>query len=75
MTLKELEPLSNTEKEMVSRLKTEDEAVSAILKRRTFLRENNEYISSLCREQARAKFACHNEKDTATMPILTQEDY
>ena len=75
MTLNELMPLSNTEKEMVARLNTEEEAVMAILKRRTFLRENNEYITSLCKEQARAKYACHNEKATATMPILTQEDY
>lgn len=75
MTLNELKPLSNTEKEMIARLKTEEEAVTAILKRRTFLRENTAYISSLCKEQARAKYSCHNEKDTATMPILTQEDY
>ena len=75
MTLNDLEPLSNIEKEMISRLETEDEAVMAILKRRTFLRENSEYISSLCREQARAKYACHNEKEIATIPILHQEDY
>jgi hypothetical protein len=75
MTLKELEPLSNTENEMIARLETEEEAVTAILKRRIFLRENTEYISSLCKEQARARFACHNEKETVTMPILTQEDY
>ncbi len=75
MKLKDLEPFSKTELEMISRLETEDEAVSAILNRRTFLRGNSEYISSLCREQARARFACHNEKETATLPILQQEDY
>lgn len=75
MTLKELEPLSRTEKEMISRLENEDEAVSAILKRRTFLRENREYISGLCREQARGRYAPHNEKESITMPILYQEDY
>lgn len=75
MTLNELKPLSNVEKEMVARLETEEEAVSAILNRRKFLRGNSEYIASLCKEQARAKYACHNEKDTATLPILTQEDY
>ena len=74
MTLQDLYPLSNVEKEMISRLETEDEMVMAILKRRTFLRENTEYIGSLCREQFRAKFACHNEKETATMPILYEED-
>ena len=74
MKLSELEPLSHVEKEMISRLENEDEMVMAILKRRTFLRENTEYIGSLCREQFRAKFACHNEKETATMPILYEED-
>lgn len=75
MTLKELEPLSNTEKEMISRLENEDEAVSAILKRRTFLRENSEYTASLMKEQYKGRFACHNEKETATMRILYEEDY
>ena len=75
MTLKELAPLSKTEIEIISRLAPEDEAVMAILRRRMFLRENSEYISSLCREQARSRFTCRNEKETATMPILTQEDY
>ena len=75
MTLKELEPLSNTEKEMIARLETEDEAVMAILNRRKFLRGNREYISSLCREQARGRYSPHNEKETITMPILYQEDY
>lgn len=74
MTLQDLYPLSNVEKEMISRLENEDDMVMAILKRRTFLRENSEYIGSLCREQFRAKFACHNEKETATMPILYEED-
>ena len=74
MTLKELAPFSTVEKEMIARLENEDEMVMAILKRRTFLRENTEYIGSLCREQFRAKFACHNEKETATMPILYEED-
>ena len=75
MTLKELEPLSKTEKEIIARLETEEEAVSAILNRRTFLRGNSEYISSLCREQARGRYACRNEKETATMPILYEGDY
>jgi len=75
MTLKDLEPLSKTEKQMISRLATEEEQVSAILNRRAYLRENSEYTSSLCKDLARARFACHNEKETATMPILTQEDY
>lgn len=74
MTLQDLYPLSNVEKEMIARLENEDEMVMAILKRRTFLRENTEYIGSLCREQFRARFACHNEKETATMPILYEED-
>lgn len=74
MKLLDLYPLSRTEKEMISRLENEDEMVTAILKRRTFLRENSEYIGSLCKEQYRAKFACHNEKETATMPILYEED-
>lgn len=75
MTLKELYPLSNTEKQIISWLKTEEEQVRAILNRRAYLHENSEYTSSLCKEIARARFACHNEKETATMPILTQEDY
>ena len=75
MTLKELEPFSNTEKEMILRLNNEEEAVMAILNRRKFLRGNSEYISSLCKEQARGRYAPHNEKRTATMPILYQEDY
>lgn len=74
MTLSDLYPLSNVEKEMISRHENEDEMVTAILKRRNFLRENNEYIGSLCKEQFRARFACHNEKETATMPILYEED-
>lgn len=74
MKLQDLYPLSRTEKEMISRLENEDEMVTAILKRRTFLRENSEYIGSLCKEQHRAKFACHNEKETATMSILYEED-
>ena len=75
MTLEELKPLSKVELEMISRLDNEDDAVMAILKRRTFLRENSEYIANLCREQARAKYAPHNEKETVTMPIFYQEDY
>jgi hypothetical protein len=74
MTLKELEPLSNTEKEMVSRLNNEEEAVMAILKRRTFLRENSEYTASLMKEQYKGRYAPHNEKETATMRILYEED-
>lgn len=75
MTLNELKPFSNTEKEMIARLETEEEAVMAILNRRKFLRGNSEYISSLCREQARARYACHNEKETVTFPMLYEEDY
>ena len=75
MTLKDLEPLSKTEKEMVERLATEDEAVSAIVTRRQFLRRNKAHEASLAKEQYRGRFACHNEKETATMPILQQEDY
>lgn len=74
MTLNDLRPLNKIEQEMISRLDNEDEAVMAILRRRTFLKENNEYIGSLCKEQFRAKFACHSEKETATMPILYEED-
>ena len=74
MNLHDLAPFSNVEKEMISRLDNEDDAVVAILKRRTFLRENNEYIASLCKEQFRAKFSPRNEKETATMPILYEED-
>lgn len=75
MTLKELEPFCYTEKEMIARLNNEDEAVMAILKRRTFLRESREYSLSLFKEQYRAKYAHRNEKETVTMPILYQEDY
>lgn len=75
MTLKELEPLSRTEIEMVSRLANEDEAVMAILNRRKFIRENDEYIGSLCKMQREVMYAPRNEKETATMPILYQEDY
>lgn len=75
MTLKDLYPLSRTEKEMVERLATEDEAVVAIITRRKYLRENTGYQASLCKEQYKGRFACHNEKDTVTMPILQQEDY
>ena len=74
MTLKELEPLSKTEIIMISRLATEEEAVMAILNRRTFLRGSSEYIGSLCREQDRGRYAPRNEKETATMPILYEED-
>lgn len=73
-SLNSLRPLSNVEKEMVARLTTEDEAVMAILKRRTFLKESNEHIGSLCKEQYRARFSYRNEKETATMPILYEED-
>lgn len=75
MTLKELKPLSKTEKQIISWLKTEEEQVGAIINRRAYLQENREYMSILCKDIARARFACHNEKETATMPILTQEDY
>ena len=74
MTLNELRPLSRIEMEMVARLDSEDEAVAAILNRRTFLRGNREYIGSLCKEQYHARFAPHNEKGTATMSILYEED-
>ena len=74
MTLNDLRPLNKIEQEMISRLENEDEMVMAILNRRTFLRSNTEYIGSLCKEQFRAKFACHSEKETATMPILYEED-
>lgn len=73
-TLNELRPFNNTEREMLSRIETEDEAVMAILKRRTFLRESNEYIGSLCKEQYKGRFQCRNEKETATMPILYEGD-
>ena len=73
-TLNSLRPLSKVEREMISRLETEDEMVMAILNRRTFLRGNQEYIGSLCKDQFRAKFAPHNEKETATMRILYEED-
>lgn len=75
MTLKDLEPLSKTEKQIISNLKTEEEQVDAILNRRTYLRENREYTSSLCKDLARSRFAYRNEKETATMPILYEEDY
>ena len=74
MTLDELRPFSHTEREMIARLSTEEEAVMAILNRRAFLRGNREYIGSICKDQFRAKFAHHNEKETATMPILYEED-
>ena len=74
MTLQDLYPLSKVEREMVFRSENEDEVVAAILKRRAFLRDNSEYIGSLRREQFRARFACHNEKETATMSILYEED-
>ena len=73
-TLNELRPFNHTEREIISRLETEEEAVMAILKRRTFLRESNESIGSLCREQYNGRFQCRNEKETATMPILYEED-
>lgn len=73
-TLDSLRPLSHTEREIVAKLKTEDEAVMAIITRRTFLKESNEYIGSLCKEQFRGRFQCRNEKETATMPILYEED-
>lgn len=73
-TLNDLRPLSTTERKIVERLDNEDEAVAAILNRREYLRENTKYISSLYQEQYGAKFACHNEKETATMPILYEED-
>ena len=75
MTLKDLEPFSRTEQEMIARATNEEEIVEAILKRRTFLRGNSEYIASLTKEQYKGRFACHNEKETATMPILYEEDY
>ena len=74
MTLLELEPLSRTEFEIVARAANEDEAVMAILNRRKFLRENNEYIGSLCRLQQAGVYAPRNEKETATMPVLYEED-
>ena len=75
MRLAELMPLSKTEKAMVARIENEDDAVMAVLNRRKYLEENTAYISCLCKDQYRARFACHNEKETITMPILTQEDY
>lgn len=74
MTLNDLQPFCKTEKEMIARLQTEDEAVAAILNRRKYLNDNTQYISSIIKEQYRARFACHNEKETATMPILYEED-
>ena len=74
MTLDELKPLSKTEKEMIARLETEEEQVAAIWNRREYLKENSGYIASLCKEQFKGRFACHNEKETATMPILYEED-
>lgn len=74
MTLRELEPLNRIEQEMISRLESEDEAVMAILNRRKFLRENEEYIGSLYRIQRAAMYAPRNEKETATLPILYEED-
>lgn len=75
MTLDDLKPLSKVEIDMISRLDNESDAITAILNRRTYLRDNREYISSLCKEQHKGRFACHNEKETVTMPILQQEDY
>lgn len=74
MRLDELRPLSRVEQEMVARLNNEDEAVMAILKRRIFLKDSNEYIGSLCKEQFKGRFQCRNEKETVTMPILYEED-
>ena len=74
MTLRDLEPLSKIETKMISRLATEEEAVAAILNRRAYLAENSEYIRNLCREQDRGRYFPRNEKETATMPILYEED-
>lgn len=74
MTLAELKPLSRTEIEMISRLDNEDEAVMAILNRRTFLRKSTEYIGSLNREIYRGQYSPRNEKETPTMSILYEED-
>ena len=74
ITLKDLEPLSNTEKEMILKLESEDEMISAILNRRIFLKDNSEYIGSLCKEHYKGRYQCRNEKDVATMPILYEGD-
>lgn len=74
MTLDELRPLCRVEQEMVKRLNNEDEAVIAILNRRAYLKESDSYIGSLCKEQFKGRFQFRNEKETATMPILYEED-
>jgi hypothetical protein len=74
MRLVELSPFSKTEKAMIEMLKTEEEAVVAILERRRFLRDNAEYTAILCKEQYKGRFQYRNEKETATMPILYEED-
>ena len=73
MRLAELSPFSKTEKAMIAML-TEEEAVVAILERRRFLRDNAEYTAILCKEQYKGRFQYRNEKETATMPILYEED-
>ena len=74
MTLKDLQPLSKTETIMAERARDEEEAVSAIIERRKYIKQNNEYTSALMREQFRAKYSPRNEKETATMNILYEED-
>ena len=74
MRLAELSPFSKTEKAMIAMLNTEEEAVAAILERRRFLHDNAEYTASLCKEQYKGRFQYRNEKETATMPILYEED-
>lgn len=73
-TLNDLKPLDNTEREMIAKLETEDEAVMAIIQRRTFLKDSIDYVGSLLKEQYKERFQCRNEKETATMPILYEED-
>lgn len=75
MRLSELSPFSKTEKAMIERLDNEDEAITAILTRRTYLRDNAEYSASLAKEQYKGRYQYRNEKETATMPILYEEDY
>lgn len=74
MTIEELGSLSKTEKIMVERAENDEIAVAAILERRKYLKENSEYTSTLMRDQYRARFSAKNEKETATMRILYDED-
>lgn len=59
--------------QMLANGKSEQEIESVLKAYREYKEENKVFLSSLLRQEKRNRFSCVNEKETATMPILLEE--